>query len=301
MRDLFAGFDSVDLKVADALIHARVGGSGPPVLLLHGYPQTHAMWHAFAAPLAQQRTVVAADLRGYGDSTTDSDDFTFRAMAADQRTVMSRLGFPQFHLVGHDRGARVAHRLTLDHPEVVRSLTLLDILPTLDVWRLMNDWLMLRYYHWSFLAQGDGLPETLINADPEFFVRRTLGGLGGATEIFASDALDAYLRAAGKPEVVRAWCADYRAAAGPDLEIDRDDRDTAVELPALVLWGTTGVVGAQEDPVRVWRRHFPWIRGHAVEAGHFLVEENLEPVLGAVADHLRGAESTVSPPIGKNG
>lgn len=292
---MLADFAPQDVPVPDGVVHARTGGDGPPVLLLHGFPQTHAMWHALAPVLAEEFTVVAADLRGYGRSWTDSEDFTFRAMAADQVRLMRALGHDRFHVVGHDRGARTAHRMAFDAPEAVLSVALLDILPTLEVWRSMDAWLVQKYYHWAFLAQGGGLPQTLIGHDPVHFVRATLQGLSGTEVGFHPAALAAYEEAARDPSVVDAWCRDYRAAAGPDVEIDRADEDARLELPVLVLWGARGRVGAREDPLELWRRHFPRAAGRAVDAGHFLAEERPEEVTAAVLAHLRAAEAQPGP------
>lgn len=223
-------------------MHARVGGSGPPILLPHGFPQTHVMWHRIAPALATRNTLVAADIRGYGDSRTGSADFTFRAMAADQVQLMSELGHERFHVVGRDRGARIAHRMALDHPHCVASVASLDILPTLEVWRLMDDWLAQHYYHWAFLSR-DEFPARLINHDPVYFLHQTLGGLSGALDVFDSRALVEYDRAAQRPEVVAAWCKDYWFAARDDLEHDRADLGRTLDVPALVLWGDRGVVG----------------------------------------------------------
>lgn len=288
---MLADFAPQDVPVADGVVHARTGGDGPPVLLLHGFPQTHAMWHAVGPVLADEFTVVAADLRGYGRSRTGSEDFTFRAMAADQVQLMRALGHDRFHVVGHDRGARTAHRMAFDAPGAVESVALLDILPTLDVWRSMDAWLAQQYYHWAFLAQGGGLPQTLIGHDPAYFVRATLQGLSGTEVGFHPAALAAYEEAARDPDVVDAWCRDYRAAAGPDVEIDRADEDAQLEIPALVLWGARGRVGAREDPLELWRRHFPRVTGQAVDAGHFLAEERPEEVTAAVLAHLRAARA----------
>lgn len=289
MTEFFEGFRELDVAVPGGSVHARVGGGGPPLLLLHGYPQTHAMWHALAPALAAQHTVVAADLRGYGDSRAGSDDFTFRAMAADAHALMGLLGHDTYDIVGHDRGARVTHRLARDFPAAVRSVALLDILPTLDVWRLMDDWLAKRYWHWLFLPQPGGLPETLIEHDPVFFLHRSLSGLNFSPEQFDPRALAEYERAARRPEVVRAWCGDYRAAAGTDLEHDRADAGRVLDVPALILWGGKGVVARQEDPLTLWRRHFPRARGHEIDAGHFLAEERPAEVLAALGEHLGNA------------
>ncbi len=288
---MFPDFTAHDVPVADGTIHAVTGGAGPAVLLLHGFPQTHAMWHLLAPVLAEEFSVVAADLRGYGRSRTSSEDYTFRAMAADQVQLMRALGHDRFAVVGHDRGARTAHRMALDTPGAVASVALLDILPTLEVWRSMDAWLALRYYHWAFLAQGDGLPQTLIGHDPVDFVRRTLQGLSGTQVPFDPTALAAYEEAAGDPSVVDAWCRDYRAAAGPDVEIDEADEHEQRDLPALVLWGARGRVGAREDPLALWRRQFPRATGRAVDAGHFLAEERPGEVGAAVRAHLRAART----------
>ena len=284
-EELLAGFDDRLVEVDGATIRVRCAGSGPPVLLLHGYPQTGAMWHTVGTALARQRTVVVPDLRGYGASLAHDGDLTFAAMAADQVVVMAGLGHELFDVVGHDRGARTAHRLALDHPDAVRSLALLDILPTLEVWAHFDAWLAQRYFHWTFLAQPDGLPERVLAADPVGWLRHALGSLGG-TGGMHPDAVAEYEAAALRRSVTDAWCADYRAATGPDLEADRADLGRTLDVPTLVLWGERGVVGAQVDPVPVWARRFPAAYGHAVPTGHFLAEERPDLVLDALAGHL---------------
>lgn len=285
---LFPGFSEVDIKVEGATIHARVGGEGEPLLLLHGYPQTHVMWYPIAAELAKSYRVVAADLRGFGDSIAHDKDFTFRAMARDQVQLMERLGHRHFHVVAHDRGARTAHRMVLDHPQAVRTVALLDILPTLDVWRLMDAWLARKYYHWLFLSQPGDMPQRLINSEPLTFLKAALAGLGG-DDIFASEAMAEYERAAQKPSVVEAWCGDYLAAATTDLEHDREDMGKTAPVPCLVLWGSKGAVGQQMDPLEAWRAWFPNTSGHSLDAGHFLVEERPAEVLEAVLTHIEAA------------
>lgn len=287
---LFEGFAEVEVPVEGAIIHALVGGSGPPVLLLHGYPQTHAMWHAVAEDLGADHTLVLPDLRGYGASRVLDGDLTFRSMARDQVALMRHLGHDGFHVVAHDRGARVAHRLVLDHPERVRSIALLDILPTLEVWARMDAALALSYYHWTFLAKGGGLPQRLIGADPVAFLHDSLTGLSGPLEIFDPRALAAYEEAAVLPSVVDAWCRDYAAGATTDREHDLLDRGRSVDLPALVLWGSKGVLAAGDDPLAVWRPLLPRVTGGSVDAGHFLVEEAPDEVMGEIRDHLRTAE-----------
>lgn len=292
---LLPGLDPFTVEVDGATVRGRSSRTAPGtrgvVLLLHGYPQTSAMWHHVAPALvADGFTVVAPDLRGYGASTCHDGEMTFRAMAADQPRVLEALGLDPtgVHVVGHDRGARTAHRLVLDHPGLARSVALLDILPTLDVWEQMDAWLARRYFHWTFLIQGGGLPERLIDADPQAWLDHALGALGG-TGGMTTAALEEYAGAARVPSVVHAWCEDYRAGARTDLEHDRADRGRTVDLPALVLWGEKGVVGARADPVEVWRTWFPAAVGHAVPSGHFLAEQRPEEVLTAVRAHLDAA------------
>lgn len=282
---MFPGFDTVDVPVGGATIHARMGGQGDPVLLLHGYPQTHAMWHGIAGELARTHRVILADLRGYGDSVAHDGDFTFRAMARDQVALMNHLGHSRFHVLAHDRGARTAHRMVLDHPAAVRSVALLDILPTLDVWRTMDGWLAQRYYHWMFLAQPGDMPRRLISSDPVFFLHSALIGLAGS-DIFDPAAMAEYERAARNPDVIAAWCGDYRAAATTDLDHDRADLGRISDIPCLVLWGSRGVVAHHIDPLAAWRAWFPAAQGHAIDAGHFLAEERPAEVLAAAARHL---------------
>ena len=283
---MFEGFDTVDIPVEGATIHAQISGSGPPLLLLHGYPQTHAMWHAIAPDLARDRTVVVADLRGYGASVAHEKNFTFRAMAADQIALMAALGHSRFDVIAHDRGARTAHRMALDTPEALRSVALLDILPTLDVWRTMDAWLAQKYYHWTFLSQPGGMPQRLIGADPVGYLHSALAGLSGALDLFHPAALAAYEAAARNPDVVAAWCGDYTAATGPDLDHDRADLGRTLDCPCLVLWGKKGAVAHHVDPLQAWRVWFPRATGAAVEAGHFLAEERPAEVLTLLKAHL---------------
>ena len=281
----FAGFEERRHGVEGADLHVRSGGTGDPVVLLHGYPETGAMWHEAAVALAASRTVVVPDLRGYGASLALDGRMTFRSMAGDVVALMGDLGFDRFDVVGHDRGARTAHRLVLDHPEAVASLALLDILPTLEVWRHMDGWLARRYFHWPFLAQGGGLPERLVGSDPLAWLHHALGSLGGAGHLHP-EAVEEYERAALRPGVVAAWCADYAAGAGIDCEHDEADEGRTLPHRTLVLWGTTGVVGAQVDPLATWRRWFPAATGESVPAGHFLVEERPDLVVPLLVGHL---------------
>lgn len=292
---MLEGFEHHDVDVDGTLIHAAVGGHGPPVLLLHGYPQSHVMWHGVAPELADRHTVVLADLRGYGDSSRpasepDHGSYSKRAMASDQAELMRRLGFDTFALVGHDRGARVAHRLCLDRPEVVSRVALLDIVPTRHVFTHVDRAMAQAYYHWFFLSQDPDVPEHLIGADPGYWLRRTLRQWSGAAGIdaFAPEAVDEYVRCFSDPEVIRASCEDYRAGASIDLEHDEVDAAAGrrVECPVLVLWGAEGFVGTAYDVVEVWKEYATDVRGQALGCGHFLAEEEPEATLTALREFL---------------
>lgn len=248
------------------------------------------MWHPVVDDLMTDHAVVVPDLRGYGESTVLDGDLTFRAMAADQVALMRHLGHEDFHVVAHDRGARAAHRLVLDHPDRVRSIVLLDILPTLDTWDRMDADLARRYWHWTFLAQGGGLPQRLIGVEPIAFLHAALAGLSGPPELFDPRALAAYEAAAALPSVVDAWCGDYAAAASTDLEHDRADRGREVDVPALVLWAAKGALPTLGEPLEIWRAWLPRAVGGAVDAGHFLVEEAPQEVLARVRPHLARAD-----------
>lgn len=263
----------------------------PPLLLLHGYPQTHVMWHVIADDLAKTHRVVVPDLRGYGDTIAHDSDFTFRAMARDQVALMKHLGFTQFDVVSHDRGARTAHRMVLDHPEAICSIALLGILPTLDVWNTMDDWLAKRYYHWMFLSQTGDMPQTLINSNLIMFLHSALLGLSGKEDTFDPRALAEYKKAAKNPDVVTAWCGDYSEAAATDLDHDRVDLGRTSDIPSLILWGSEGVVAHHVDPLKAWKAWFPRANGHSVDAGHFLVEEKPEEVLRSLQLHLNSNSS----------
>jgi haloacetate dehalogenase len=279
---VFEGFERVRVETRDAEINAVRGGSGPPVLLLHGYPQTHAMWHLVAPRLAEDFTVVAADLRGYGDSSKpfgseDHATYSKRAMAADGVQVMQSLGFESFAAVGHDRGGRVGHRMALDHPDRVTRLAVLDIVPTRHVYATVGKDLATAYYHWFFFIQPYDLPETLIGADPGYYLRKKLGGWGTSLDTFAPEALAEYERCFDEA-TIHASCEDYRAAASIDLVHDAADRDEARKLtcPLLTLWGGLGVMERLYDVQEVWRGYANEVRGKPIDAGHFLAEEKPE-------------------------
>jgi haloacetate dehalogenase len=270
------GFEYQTVETSGAKIHVAVAGEGPPVLLIHGYPQTHTMWHAVAPALTATHTVVCPDLRGYGQSSKPPGDpehvlYSKRALALDMVEVMSDLGFARFGLVGHDRGGRVAHRLALDHPHATTCVTFLDIVPTLDVFENVDKSVAMGTYHWFFLSQPYDLPERMIGADPGFFLRWHLRAWSGGTDAFFSpDALDEYERAFSDPATIHASCEDYRAGATIDLEHDAADRDSKIECPVLVLWGARSKAG---DLREVWRSRAKNVRGESLDAGHFLAEE----------------------------
>jgi haloacetate dehalogenase len=270
---MFEGFELSMIDTGETAIRVRHGGSGPPLLLLHGHPQTHVMWHELAPRLARDFTVVAADLRGYGDSskpqtTADHAPYSKRAMARDQLAVMRELGFEDFCVAGHDRGARCAYRLALDHPHRVRKLAVLDIIPTGEAWRRADMAFGLVNYHWFFLAQPYDLPERLIGADPDnFYFRRR-------ADRFAPEALEDYRRCVRNPETIHAMCEDYRAGATIDYELDEADRgNKRIPCPVLALWSGRDELQAWYDVVAIWRDWADDVRGKALDCGHFLPEE----------------------------
>ncbi|MEM6371346.1 MAG: alpha/beta hydrolase [Pseudomonadota bacterium] len=249
----------------------EVAGSGPPVLLLHGFPQTRAMWHAITPVLAQGFTVITSDLRGYGDSGKPGamQDMSFRKMAADQVALMRHLGFARFHLVGHDRGGRTAHRLALDHAHSVASLALLDIVPTHLLLDDLTKDVARAYYHWFFLAQPAPFPETLIGYDPDAYFMSCLTGWGGGVEGFDGAALDAYRAAWRDPDTIRCMCNDYRAAIDVDFALDAENLCRQVTAPALVLYGRDGVMGRSYDVAATWADRLKHMQAEALPGGHF--------------------------------
>ena len=285
-EELFPGFAVHRIRANGTEIHCVVGGGGPPLLLLHGYPQTHAMWHRIAPVLAQEYTVVCPDLRGYGDSGKPASDATHaayskRAMAQDMVEVMRALGFPRFRLAGHDRGGRVAHRLCVDHSGAVERVAVLDISPTRTMFLGTNQAFATAYYHWFFLLQPFDLPEKLIGADPLYFLHRKLGGWGTGLQHFDARALAEYERCFADPATIHATCEDYRAAASIDLEHDEADvaAGRKVACPLLVLWGDKGVVNRLFDPVRDWGTVAIDVQGRVLQSGHFMAEEAPEETL----------------------
>ncbi|MEL6452637.1 MAG: alpha/beta hydrolase [Pseudomonadota bacterium] len=265
-------------------------GDGPPVLFLHGFPQTRAMWHAIAPALAPDFTVVTADLRGYGASTkpTRMEDMSFRAMAADQLALMQHLGFDRFHLVGHDRGGRTAHRLALDAPEAPLSLTVMDIVPTHHLLDRLNQQVARAYYHWFFLAQPAPFPETLIGHDPDAYFESCLAGWGGGMAGFDADALAAYRTAWRDANTIRCMCNDYRAAIDVDFALDAADLDRRVDAPSLVLYGADGVMAQAYDVPATWADRLSDMQAAAVPGGHFFPDTHPDETQTALAHFLRG-------------
>lgn len=288
---MFEGFRPLSVDTAQTRIFLRRGGEGPPLLLLHGYPQTHVMWHRVAPVLARRFTVVCADLRGYGDSGRppggpDHAGYAKRAMARDMVEVMSALGFDRFAVAGHDRGGRVTHRLCLDHPGRVVRAAVLDIVPTRTIFAATDKAIASSYYHWFFLSQPEPLPERLIGGDPIFYLHRKLGAWGaGGLAAYAPEALAEYERCFADPAVIHATCEDYRAAASIDLEHDEADADARIACPFMVLWGAKGLMERNFDVLATWREKAGGgVEGRALPCGHFLPEEQPE---ATVAELMR--------------
>jgi haloacetate dehalogenase len=287
------GFEYRRVDVEGTAVNCAMAGSGMPLLLLHGYPQNHVMWRHVAPDLARDHTVVLADLRGYGDSGKPEPDasglvYSKRSMAADQAGLMRQLGFWPFQLVGHDRGARVGHRLALDHPGAVSRLAVLDIVPTRHVLYNVTRAMATAYYHWFFLPTGHGIPEHMIGADPEFWIRSLIGPLLGEGAGIEPEVMEDYIRCFRDPRTIAASCADYRAAASTDLVHDDETFATGqkIDCPVLALWGTQGFVGRGYQPLAVWQQYATDVRGTTLPTGHFLPEEAPDLVIAALRDFL---------------
>lgn len=276
---VFEGFRRADIKTGDVTINTLKGGSGAPLLLLHGYPQSHAMWGGIADILARHFTVVATDLRGYGDSAKprclpDCSNYSFRAMAADQVAVMHDLSFDHFHVVGHDRGARTAHRLALDHPAAVASLAVLDIVPTYAMFMETTRQVAGAYWHWYFLSQPEPFPERMIGLDPDFFFETCLTGWGKMRrDEFDPAKLAEYRRCWQNPDMTHGSCADYRAAASIDLDHDAADLAVKVACPALVFWGANGLMGKLFDMKAEWEKRLADVSTATLPSGHFFPDQ----------------------------
>jgi len=284
-------FVPMQIKTTGASIHLLKAGSGYPLLLLHGYPQTHIMWHRIAPRLAESFTVVLPDLRGYGDSSKpegepDPSNYSKRAMAQDMVEVMSQLGYDEFYVVGHDRGARVTHRMALDHVQCVKKAAVLDIAPTYKMYMSTDKEFATIYYHWFFLIQPADFPERLIAAQPEYFLRSSLRRWAGDPSAIASEAMAEYIRCFSDPASIHATCEDYRAAASIDLQHDETDMQQKVGCPLLVLWGEKGFVGRKYDVLATWRERADHVQGQAIPSGHFLPEEAPEETYKALQTFL---------------
>ena len=286
---MFDGFSTQTLSGDGTDIHLVVGGKGPPLLLLHGYPQTHVCWHRVAPILADSFTIVAPDLRGYGDSGKPAtnaahEPYSKRRMAADQIRVMKQLGFERFFVAGHDRGGRVAHRLALDHPAAVEMLAVLDIAPTLEMYRRTDMRFAMTYFHWFFLVQPFDFPERLIGGAAEYYLRtafyaRTTSGSTVTPEAFAE-----YLRCFQRPETIHATCEDYRAAASIDLAHDEADHAKRLACPLLLLYGAKGRLAQVYDMPAMWRERAKHVTDVGLRGGHFLPEECPDQVAGSLRD-----------------
>jgi haloacetate dehalogenase len=295
VADLLDGFDDCAVDLDGVRINARRAGAGHPLLLLHGYPQSMVMWHRIAPSLAADFAVVVADLRGYGGSSKPDGglghrNYTKRMMALDMVTLMARLGHDRFVVVGHDRGGRVAHRMALDAPDRVAALAVLDIVPTRHMFTHVDRAMATAYFHWFFLTVGDGLPENLINGNPAAWIDSRFEGRHGGGLPIDDAALAAYRRVFTDPRAVHATCEDYRAAAGPDLELDQEDYAAGLRVrqPLLALWGTRSYVGRSFDVAAVWRSYATMVSGRAVDADHYLAEEAPAATEGALRDFLAG-------------
>ena len=283
----FPNFNLTHVSTPAGSFRLRLGGTGPPLLLLHGHPQTHALWHKMAPVLAARYTVITPDLTGYGGSpkppaSTDHAAYAKRAMAADMVAVMQALGYQRFQVVGHDRGARVGHRMALDHPERVQTLATLDIVPTLEHFERTDMAFALGYYHWFWMAQPHPFPETLINAAPEAWFKAHTSREPKDDGFFHPEALADYLRYVRDPDTIRAFCEDYRAAASIDLVHDRASRTAGekVQCPLLALWGAKGKIPRWYDALSIWRGYASGpVSGGGVDSGHYLPEEAPEEVL----------------------
>jgi haloacetate dehalogenase len=290
---MFEGFTKGQKTVNGVSLAYRIGGSGPGLLLLHGHPQTHVMWHKVAPALARDFTVVAADLRGYGDSGKPDPDpdhraYSKRTMGEDMAQLMQALGFPRFRVMAHDRGARVAHRMAADCQDAVERMVLLDIAPTLAMYAQTGEGFARAYWHWFFLIRPE-LPEKLIGDNPELYIRCVMGGRHAGMAPFTEEALKEYIRCLGQKGTAMGICEDYRASAGIDLEFDREDIACGRKLtcPLLILWGGEGIIGKLFDPLAEWNKVATQVRGKALPSGHYIAEEIPEILLEETLPFLR--------------
>ena len=289
---MFEGFRRSVVEFQEVSINYVIGGNGPPLLLLHGYPQSHVIWHKMACRLTEYFTVIASDLRGYGDSSKPKSDpahttYSKRTSATDQVRMMRTLGFDKFQLVGHDRGGRVGHRMALDFPEVVQKLVVMDIAPTYAMYTQADMEFATAYYHWFFLIQDYDIPEKLIGQDPSYFLKKKFGQWGKDRKAITKEAFNEYLRCF-TPETIHASCEDYRASATIDLQYDREDlgQGRKIQCPLLCLWGNKGFVGKKYDVIKEWSIWAENVKGRGIECGHYLPEEAPEETLEALFEFL---------------
>ena len=296
LAELFPGFETRRIDTGETEIFLRCGGSGPPLLLLHGFPQTHAMWHKVAPRLAERFFLVIPDLRGYGQSATPPSDpehlaYSKRTMGQDMVRVMAELGHEAFRLAGHDRGGRVAYRMALDHPERIERLAVLDIVPTHTMWTTMAKDLAMRVYHWLFLAQPEPFPERLIGGDPDLYLEHSMASWTAKRSLadFDPAAMAAYRAAFRQPERIRAACEDYRAGATCDLAHDEADVQALrrIGCPTLALWGAVGIAEKAKGPFEVWQTWAEDLEGVAVDCGHFVCEERPDDTASALLDFFK--------------
>jgi haloacetate dehalogenase len=291
---MFTGFTDASIHVDGTQIHAIRGGNGPALLLLHGHPQTHAIWHKVAPTLAEHFTIIAADLRGYGDSgkpqgEPDHSNYSKRRMAADQVSLMRAHGFTQFAVVGHDRGGRVAARMALDHPQAVTKLVTLDVAPTLAMYEQTSFAFARAYWHWFFLVRPAPFPETLIRADPDLYLKQTIGARSAGLTPFTDAAYAEYLRCLSDPAAAHGICEDYRASITIDLDHDRASlaEGQKIECDFLALWGAQGVIEQCFEPLAEWRQWSAHVSGEALPCGHYIPEEAPELLLERVLPFLQ--------------
>jgi len=292
---MFEGFETLDLQVGEVHIHGRHGGDGPPLLLLHGNPMTHVTWHKLVPVLSKHFHVVATDLRGYGDSSAppageNNINYSFRAMAHDQMQVMRSLGYDRFCVVGHDRGARVAHRMTLDHPGVVEKVALIDILPSHHIWNYVSREWAQSSWHWVFMIQPEGFPERMMGAVPaDWFLMQKLSKPGIGLDFMDSAAFAEYVRCFNE-KTIRGSCADYRACITCDLDMDTMDfeADNKIDIPALVVWGANSHTGkVYNDVLAIWRRYATDVQGGSIKCGHYVQEEAPQETLTWLLEFFR--------------
>jgi haloacetate dehalogenase len=289
---MFDGFRRAAVTVDGVSIAYVIGGSGPPLLMLHGFPQNLAMWAKVAPRLAARFTVVCADLRGYGDSSKprclpDCSNYSFRAFATDQRALMDRLGFSRFHIVGHDRGGRTGHRMALDHPQAVASLTVMDIVPTHAMFSKANSAVGQAYWHWYFLAQPEPFPERLIGSDPDYFYETCLTGWGAASVAdFDEEMLASYRRTWRDPACIHGMCSDYRAAGGVDFQHDAADLEKKIQVPVLAFYGSRGVMARLFDLPAEWRLRCSSVTEASLPGGHFFVDQFPDETSKILSEYL---------------